>query len=84
MMRNRFSSLAGLAGLLAASLTASAKEPVVIPRPHPIPPIRPPVIHPVDLRANEKPIAVEKSEAVVAGLLPYSVWLLRGMPISSA
>ena len=65
MMRNRFSSLAGLACLLAASLTASAKEPVVIPRPHPIPPIRPPMIHPVDLRANEKPIAVEKSEAVV-------------------
>ena len=64
-MRNRFSSLAGLACLLAASLTTSAKEPVVIPRPHPIPPIRPPVIHPVDLRANEKPIAVEKSEAVV-------------------
>ena len=64
-MRNRFSSLAGLACLLTASLTASAKEPVVIPRPHPIPPIRPPVIHPVDLRANEKPIAVEKTEAVV-------------------
>lgn len=64
-MRNRFSSLAGLAGLLAASLTASAKEPVVIPRPNPIPPIEPPMIHPVDLRANEKPIAVEKSEAVV-------------------
>ena len=64
-MRNRFSSLAGLACLLTASLTASAKEPVVIPRPHPIPPIRPPVIHPVDLRANEKPIAVEKTEADV-------------------
>ena len=64
-MRNRFSSLAGLACLLTASLTASAKEPVVLLRPHPIPPIRPPVIHPVDLRANEKPIAVEKTEAVV-------------------
>ena len=65
-MRTRLSSFAGLACLLAASLAASAKEePVVIPRPHPIPLIEPPVIRPVDLRADEKPIAVEKSETVV-------------------
>ena len=29
------------------------------------PPVEPPVVRPVDLRANEQPIAVEKTEAVV-------------------
>jgi len=37
----------------------------IIPRP-PLPPLPPPVIHVPDMRADEKPVAVEKAESVVS------------------
>ena len=58
--------LAGLACLLGVALAASAKETVAgAPRPPSAPPIAPPAIRPVGLRADEQPIAVEQSETVV-------------------
>ena len=53
-----------LAVLIALPFALNAQSKTVIPAPEP--PIPPPGIRVVDLRSSEKPVAVEKSEAVVS------------------
>ena len=53
-----------LAVLIALPFTLNAQSKTVIPVPEP--PIPPPGIRVADLRSSEKPVAVEKSEAVVS------------------
>ena len=53
-----------LAVLIALPFALNAQSKTVIPVPEP--PIPPPEIRVVDLRSSEKPVAVEKSEAVVS------------------
>ena len=53
-----------LAVLIALPFALNAQSKTVIPVPEP--PIPPPEIRVIDLRSSEKPVAVEKSEAVVS------------------
>lgn len=44
----------------------NAQSKSIVPRPHPMPPLPPPVIRIENIRADEKPVDVEKKESVVA------------------
>ena len=53
------------ASVILAAQFAAAQEKTIPSPPRPLPPLPPPAIRVVDLRADEKPVAVEKAEATV-------------------